>query len=207
MRAAMGDAGYAAVTTQKRKVGAQQRKLSCTFCCMHRWRYCAFFIFGCSVHAGWHFSLRLRPFNPRWPIISSLSFKGSHSAPLIYPHLPLMSFKRREIVALCNKLCCQSVLLKLHWLCGKQKINDLLAGWGERVCVCLTKKERDWGMRVLVCTRTHAALPFSRPLSLRLPLSLSHVLYLSSFIQMEMRFTSFFPHCKWQGQQQMIQLA
>lgn len=110
--------------------------------------------FGWSLHAGWHFSLMLRPFNPRWPIISSQSFKGSRSTPLIYPHLPLMSFKRREIVALCNKPCCQSVLLKLHWLCGKLKINDLLARWGERVCMCLTKKERDWGMRVLVCAHT-----------------------------------------------------
>lgn len=110
--------------------------------------------FGCSAHAGWHFSLILQPFNPRWLIISSLSFKGSHSTPLIYPHLPLMSFKRREIVALCNNPCCQSVLLKLHWLCGKLKINDLLARWGKRECVFDKEGERDWGMRALVCTYT-----------------------------------------------------
>lgn len=152
-------------------------------------------------------------FNPRWLIISSLRFKGFHFGPLMYPHIPLMGFKRGRL-ALHNNPPCLRVLPRLHiWLFRKRKINDLLARLKERVCLHATKKEstRDRPRNESVRACTHTALQFRGPLKPRLlfamPLPVSHVLYLQHFIQMEMRCTSFFPHCRWQGQRQMIQLA
>lgn len=163
-----------------------------------------FFRSVCMFCACWlTFQSNAQAFNPRWLIIFSLSFKGSHSGPLIYPHLPLMGFKSRRLW-----LSVITHTVQVHLTSAASQ--RLMTFWLD-ACVWVCVKDEEWlGMRVLVCAYT-LVLPFRRPLRprlpLALPLSVSHVLYLPSFIQMEMRFTSFFPHCKWQGQWQMSQLA
>lgn len=158
-----------------------------------------------SMQSCWHFGLMFRTLDLRWLIIFCLSFKGSHSSPVIYPHLPLMGFKRRK-PKLWNNPHWLSVLLKLHiWLFGKLKINDLLAKDEQRGCAYVRQRRKEWEAEEWECLWTCTlCTPVREPLKPWLwfasPLSVSHVLYLQSFIQMEMRFTSFFSRCRWQGQ-------